>query len=260
MNYKIDNIPLADYGLQPGWINKKSGAFALEGIFNLPERTGETFYQWPTGIEPFVDADDIVLGSRDLILTTVCKADSLTAFRYRLNTVYTALNREAVVSCTELGNFKVVVKKTTVRHFNNGWGEIVFHLVEENPVLLPAVLPEPSGAASGIDGYGWAELGFVVSSLAGRYDLPEANPVGRDYKTLALSATLKGTTFVDFTTRVARLQKLFTLPGLRTVRYFDGTGVACFAANGFTIKKIKATAMGFWGDFEIKLIVSNENI
>lgn len=256
MNYKINNIPIADYGLQPGWLNGKTGAFALEGIWNLPARTGDKFYEWPTGLEPFVDTDDIVLGSRNLTFNTVLKTDSLTSFKYRLNTVYTALNNTAVISCNELGSFNVVVQKSVVKHFKNGWGEVVFHLIEENPILPNIILPPPSQAVTGIDGYSWQELGFVVSSLAGRYDLTEARDVGvRAYKTLSLSATLKGSSFIDFTTKIARLQKLFTLPGLRVVKYFDGTQVSCFAVDGFTIKKVMCAGIGFWGNFNIKLIV-----
>ena len=111
-------------------------------------------------------------------------------------------------------------------------------------------------ALHGIDGYSWTELGFIVNSITGRYDLMPAKDVGiRSFKTLSLTAQLSGSNFEDFKLKAKRLQVLFAAPGLRTVKYFDGTSEQCFAKDGFTIKKIYNVGQAFKATFEIKLIV-----
>ncbi|MEG2212659.1 MAG: hypothetical protein RRY35_02050 [Clostridiales bacterium] len=256
MQYKINNVPLENYGFRPGWLAKKESSFALSGMFNLPERIGNTYYQWPTGIEPFISPGEIQFGTRQLALSLVCKADSLTAFKGYLNAVYTALSRPVILSTELLGEFQVIAEKSSVKHYKNGWAAVILYLKEEHPTLANLVLPKASGAAVGIDGYSWEELGMVVSSISGRYNLGRYNEAGvRDFTTLPLKATLKAPTLEQFKLIAQRLQVLFSRPGVRRLKYFDGTQEDVFAVAGFKIEKIREYSGRIWGDFEISLIV-----
>lgn len=77
MNYKLDGIPISNYGAKPVRTNQ---AFALHGMLDLPKRLSPTEYNWGTSIEPFVDAEDIKLDGRTLTLNVAIKSENLDAF------------------------------------------------------------------------------------------------------------------------------------------------------------------------------------
>lgn len=258
MQYKINNVPIEDYGFRPGWLQgKKDSSFALAGMFDLPARTGKTYYEWPNGIEPYIDADEIVFGGRDLTLNLICKAENLTVFKTHLDVLYGELQKPVVLWSELFGPFMVTVTKSTVGYHKNGWASVTLYLHEDNPAISKILLPAQLGDVYGIDGYSWQELGFVIETISGRYDLGQTKETGvRAFTTLVLKATLKAGVFADLQLKVNRLQSLFAAPGLRAVKYFDGTQVNCFAASGFTITTIKNYGNGYRGTFEIKLIVA----
>lgn len=55
----FNNIDFTTLGIIPQFIN---------GILDMPQRKGDTFYDWGDEIEPLVSADDIYFGSRDIVL------------------------------------------------------------------------------------------------------------------------------------------------------------------------------------------------
>lgn len=90
MNYKLDGIPISNYGAKPVRTNQ---AFALHGMLDLPKRLSPTEYNWGTSIEPFVDAEDIKLDGRTLTLNVAIKKDLLQLFL------------DACIACAELEVF-----------------------------------------------------------------------------------------------------------------------------------------------------------
>lgn len=70
MNYKLDNKPISDFGAVP---LRGKGVLAVDGIFDLPKRIGQTEYDWGTHIEPFLTAEDIQLDGRTLSLNVAVK-------------------------------------------------------------------------------------------------------------------------------------------------------------------------------------------
>lgn len=64
--YYLNNKTLSDFGILPSRTN--SNHLAITGGFDLPKRTGITFYSWPleNSVQPFVDAEDISFGEREI--------------------------------------------------------------------------------------------------------------------------------------------------------------------------------------------------
>lgn len=67
MIYKLDNVPIESLGARPGRMNY----FAMDGVLDLPRRVGKTEHDWGTSIEPFIEAEDIKLDGRRLLLRAV---------------------------------------------------------------------------------------------------------------------------------------------------------------------------------------------
>lgn len=257
MSYTIDNIPLNDFGFSAGWLGSKPSSYALSGVWSVPPREGKTFHQWPTGVEPYVDADDIQFKERELSLSLFCNAANLTAFKERLNALYSAFPPLFELSHTLLGAFTVSPLKCSVKAYSSGWGVATLSLLEVNPDYSLVALPSPIGGGSGgIDGYSWGALGLVVSSLGNRYDLPPPLEVGvRAPLQITLEGTLKGSNYSDFALKVARLRSLLFSSGLRSITYFDGTTLQAFAAEGLTIDNVWNFHPVHWGRVSCKLIV-----
>lgn len=65
MSYKLNNVDINSFFAVPVLQGQR---LAVQGIFDLPKRKGITERNWGTSIEPFVDAEDIELEGRELIL------------------------------------------------------------------------------------------------------------------------------------------------------------------------------------------------
>lgn len=76
--YYLNNRPLSDFGFVPG--HAEGSNLAVSGAWDLPARTGECYHAWPEedGVEPYVDAEDLVFGSREIRLSgTIIGRDRL---------------------------------------------------------------------------------------------------------------------------------------------------------------------------------------
>ena len=78
MAYKLNNIDFSTYGIMPGRMEGEN--LAVKGIFDLPSRIGDTHYDWAetNGVEPFVDADEIFLGSRTIYFQGIMQGNVAT--------------------------------------------------------------------------------------------------------------------------------------------------------------------------------------
>lgn len=263
MNYTINNKPLESYGFRAGWINSGGEAYALMGQWSLPKRSGKCYHEWGYGgIEPYVDADDIVFEARNFTFSVVCLAPDLAAFNVQLKAFLAEISDRFT-----LNQYEVILSSAAVKHFHNGWGEAALKLKELNPMAMRdiATLAARSTIENGIDGYSWAELGLVVETLGDRYDVPSWQPLKltlanhtyghRSIKTITLQGTIKGVSFADFESKIKQLQSVISAPGIRKIRYFDNTAYNAFCVDGFTVTDVKRFGNDtHWCTFNCKMI------
>ena len=105
MSYKLDDIDISSYDAFP-YVGQTKDCIAISGVFDLPKRKGITEYNWGTGIEPFVDAEDIELDGRTLLLSLVVRSENVKSQLDKL--------KKACISCrrlsTRFGSFNVICK------------------------------------------------------------------------------------------------------------------------------------------------------
>ena len=105
MSYKLDDIDISSYDAFP-YVGQTKDCIAISGVFDLPKRKGTTEYNWGTGIEPFVDAEDIELDGRTLLLSLVVRSENVKSQLDKL--------KKACISCRRLltgfGSFNVICK------------------------------------------------------------------------------------------------------------------------------------------------------
>lgn len=87
MSYKLDDIDISSYDAFPyvGQTKDSKDCIAISGVFDLPKRKGTTEYNWGTSIEPFVDAEDIELDGRTLVLSLVVRSENVKSQLDKLN-------------------------------------------------------------------------------------------------------------------------------------------------------------------------------
>ncbi|MBD0822651.1 DUF5977 domain-containing protein [Aestuariibaculum marinum] len=119
--YKLNNILLSTYGIIPSRVPGEG--IAVKGIFDLPKRIGDTRHDWAeeSGVEPYVDADEIFLGARQLLFQGFIIGDVAT-----IKANLTSLNSD-IEAYTDLvpfetpyGNACVKVKKITPKFYRGG--------------------------------------------------------------------------------------------------------------------------------------------
>lgn len=264
MRYMINNVPLGDYGFHAGWVGKPNEAYALTGAMNLPGRLAESYHDWGrSGIEPYVDADDIVFKARDFGLSVVAPCGSPEAFLDLLAGFLAAIG-----DSFRLNYYEVILKQAEVKTYHNGWGSASLSLSELNPMKISdlKVLPQATEPdLSGIDGYSWQQLGLVVEDMGNRHGLTQWQPLkitaqnhthgSRQMRTITLKGTLRGSSRDDLAERAALLQALLGGEGIRTITCTDGMVIRSFCVDGFTISNILRFADNtHWGKFECKMV------
>lgn len=273
LGYKINGVPIKDYGLRAGWIGGNPQSYALSGIWSLPKRLGTTFYNWAGVIEPYVDADDIEFETRSFDFNVVALACSLAELQLVMERFCAAVGDSMVLSHPLLGSYEVLVQQFTVKHYENGWGAVTLKLRELTPITLSSMVKLPVVAATndmGIDGYSWEELGLVAVSIDGLYGLTQFTPLpitqknhaigSRAMRALTLRGKVMGASYDDFNAKVKLLQAVLGGAGLRAIKYMDGTVRTAFCAEGFTVNNVVGGVGKHWGDFNCKMIEVDGNI
>lgn len=145
--YTLNSVNLSTYGLIPG--HAPSSNVAMQGIFDLPSRIGQTSYEWAeSNIEPWVSADEIFFGGRDIVFygsilgTNKVINDYLTAL-YNAVEAFTDL----VALVTPYGTFNVQIK-TIVPEYFTGACRVVITFREPVVDLTGGILP---GAVIDVD-------------------------------------------------------------------------------------------------------------
>lgn len=267
MSYSINDTPISFWSLEAGTIKESLKGYALKGGWSLPKRLGETHYDWQGELEPYIDADDIMLDGRDLTLSLVCKAQTASELIAKIDIFKEGLDNNFTLLHPKLGAFEVGLQNIDVKIFGRIRAQLTLKLREPNP-KISTNLPALDGGVYGIDGYSWNQLGFTVSNVDDVANLPQwkglsvtVDPrkdnwiVGyRSNGNISIEGTMRGVDYEDFKAKVDLWQALMSKAGLRTVKRYDGSVYQCFCVDGFDVDVLKFGDI-HWGEFNCKMIV-----
>lgn len=272
MSYSLNNIPLSNYGLEAG--QAPGSNVALVGMFDLPSRLGQTHQTWAEGeIEPFVDADEIFLGGRDLIFHGF-----VIGYRDQILTQITSLKSDInaftdlVVFSTAFGDFNVKIDRIE-SEILNGVGRVVIRMREPIVDLSGGVLPTTGAGNYLADRIPLKSFGMYVSKVTGRGDLKDMDKesftvydregyqvTGRKPNEINIRGFVEASDLATFQARIKALWKLFTDPGTRKVRLNDYVTIESFVTDGFSVSNfIKQNGL-LIANIDLKIIAVSEYI
>jgi len=249
MNYKLDDIPISNYGAQPALSGQY---FALHGILDLPKRLGKTEHDWGTTIEPFVQDQDIELDGRMLTLHAVMEPGDLEAFK------------SACISCkvisTEYDSYNVVCKDEIMVH---NVGNYLFTQVDfwQNDFVLKPITIIPSGSGLfRLDDFDLRnDFGIIIAQSNNILNTAKRIEVGttefyektnyRGLREINLRCSMIGNSFADVYDKISQFEAVMMSSGMHVLTlqnkafnvYFkDGLTVDVVLNNilKFTIKAI----------------------
>lgn len=245
MTYKLDNIDISEYGAIP---ITKNQYLALEGVFDLPKRTGTTEYNWGTSIEPYLDAEDIKVDGRTLTLNIgILKKDG--NFKNKIQAFISAC-----VSCrtlsTEYDDFSVYCKDDIKVEEYDSFALITVKFWQNDFVLKQlSVQPSNSGRYR-VDEYNLEkDFGIFISnkesleSIAKRIESQTTDfykqTQYRDILSVKLDCSVKGKSIFDLYNKITQFQSLCYSPGEHILKliYEDFSyHVTVFFKSGFQVK------------------------
>lgn len=244
MKYKLDGIDIAFYDAYP-YVKRLEECIALSGVFDLPKRKGTTEYNWGTSIEPFVDAEDIELDGRTLILSLVVRSKNL---KFQLSKL-----RSACITCrhlsTEFGDFDVICKdEITVEEYISLNMAVVQVKFWQQDYIPAEIKIKPSGGSNYVmDGYSLnTDFGIYVSSRSGTESvgkrieiattLPYSQNKYREPSIVTLKCSMLGTDLKDLYSKMGQFCAICIRPGLRSLGLRDNENMNLYFKDGITVK------------------------
>lgn len=242
MSYKFDDIDISSYDAFP-YIGK-TDCIAITGIFDLPKRKGTTEYNWGTGIEPFVDAEDIELDGRTLILSLVVRSENVKSQLDKL--------KKACISCRHLttgfGSFNVICKdEISVEEYVSLNMAIVQVKFWQQSYIPAEIAINPSGGENYVmDGYSLnTDFGIYVSSRSGVEAVGKRIEIGttlpymqnkyRELTTLTLKCTMLGDSLQRLYSSMSQFSALCISPGLRNLILKGNERMKIYFKDGITV-------------------------
>ncbi|AMQ00911.1 hypothetical protein AY601_4060 [Pedobacter cryoconitis] len=271
--YKLKNIPLSDFGFEPG--QQPGSNIGLSGFLNMPGRFGDTFFDWAgeVGIEPYVSAEDISLGGfsgRDLNLTGYIKGTDRVDCEFKREGLVSLIDTFTGLVPLECkwGTFNVYVNGSVTAEFIHDTFLKITIPFREPIVDMSGVIPTGNDAGFGIDGVSFKSLGADQLELSGdRRNRPapksmDAIAYGKEaYQItntvapeLILKLFIKQSTYAEFRSKIMSLQALLAAPGLRTLSARNDKLRSFFVKDGFTVDSLYSNQGLFSGIVECKLI------
>lgn len=261
--YKINNVNIIEFGIIPGNISDSN--IAIEGIFDLPSRIGKCYHVWSenSGIEAYVDRDDICLGERTLNLATTLWCATEAEAQKKISSLQAFLQINDLVDLTtDYGSFSVVVDSVKLDYWCDGKGKCTLSFKEPKPNIttLQPALSSPKPTHNCIDGYSFADLDLVPKSVQGVFDINGKRELkttfpsygGIKEKEVDMQMWIIEKSVAQFKNKVAILSWLFSSEGIRTIN-ISGTSFECFAMSGFKITNFLNTHSKTIGLLTIKL-------
>lgn len=243
MSYKLDDIDISSYDAFP-YVSQTKDCIAISGVFDLPKRKGITEYNWGTGIEPFVDAEDIELDGRTLLLSLVVRSENVKSQLDKL--------KKACISCRRLstgfGSFNVICKdEISVEEYVTLNMAIVQVKFWQQSYIPAEIDINPSGGNNYVmDGYSLsADFGIYVSSRSGVEAIGKRIEIGttlpymqnkyREPTTLTLKCTMLGSSLERLYSSMSRFSALCISPGLRNLTLKDNERMRIYFKDGITV-------------------------
>lgn len=255
--YFINDIPLSDFGFTPG--RQPNSNLAIAGCWDMPSRIGKTHHDWldENGVEPYLRADEIFFGGRDISL--ICWASELgrTGFVSAMQTFYDfldTLQSGLFTLSSPFGSWEVqILEAQPVRYLAQGYGNIELKFREPS-VAISGTLPSVQSGGIGIDGYSFADLGLVKQLTKDQANRPQSKQgetvaygterigrVKRGMREFSIDFFLSHGTLTEFTSAVENLMFLLSKPNARTLRLDDGTVREFFVKDGFKVSGVRVS-------------------
>lgn len=263
MEYYINDISLSDFGLTPG--RQPNSNLAISGVWDMPSRIGKTHHDWlnENGVEPYLRADEIFFGGRDISLYCWLSEVGRTGYVRAVQRLYDYFDTIQLglftLSCP-IGSWEVqMVSSSPAKYLAQGYGNIDLKF-REPVVSMVGNLLETSGEGVGIDGYSFSDLGIVkqlTKDQANRaeskqlpvisYGSERIGSVKRGMREFSIDFFLSHPTLAEFTAAVQNLAFILSRPNARTLRLDDGTVREVFVKDGFKVSGVRKSQSGITG-------------
>lgn len=269
MSYLLNTVDLTTYGIIPG--HAPASNVAMQGIFDLPARIGQTSYEWAeSNIEPWVAVDEIFFGGRDIKLYGSIFGTNKAINDY-LQALYDVVEgfTDLVALVTTYGTFNVQAK-TIIPEYYTGACRIAITFREPVVTISGGTLPATGTSGYTIDSIPMSSFGLYFSKGAGLRNLSDLKEqfftkygsegyqmAKRKTRSFDFKAVLMASSLADFQSKVNALYLLFSSAGMRDIIINNEIEITCFAVEGFSIENVLLYDTGMIADFNINLICTN---
>lgn len=236
-------------------MNKLNGQFLnyyglilvkYNGILDMPQRLGETFYDWGDYQEPLVDDEDIFWKSRNFSMDVVFDE------RVTNKTLKSVINEISILPEflleSEYGNFTVKVKEIQKVSTYETVSKLTFVFNERIPIF-DAVLENPIGGNGVlIDGYDFKkDFGITITKIKPLEYVPSSKLMNttvyntsqkfsghRNFKVFEFDCVKHFSSISELSETTEKFKKLLSLGGYRIIN-LNNESYNCFLTEGFKI-------------------------
>lgn len=271
-SFSLNNIDLGSFGIIAG--QHSDSDLAITGAWDMPARIGKCFHNWGNSVEPYVLAEEIRFGGRDILFRGLVEANGRMGALDKLFGFYRFLDglKSAVeLKSPEFGIWKVFVNgKTTVEYLDNGWCTIdipfrepIVDLSGDLPVNSPQSIAQEE---LGIDSIRFSSLGLTILSTDGDFDRPaplsgEAVAYSHEpyqitapgFREINIRALIQEPDYASFKRVLKGLYALFKKPGLRWITKKEDALRDFFVMDGFQVSQVRAYDQEVTAILNIKL-------
>jgi hypothetical protein len=266
--YKLNGTLLSSFGFIAG--RHEGSHVALNGFLDLPARIGKTFHNWgdENGVEPYVLAEEIMFGGRDLILVgfikgvnrldALAKSDALKAF---VNGFTDLVELE-----TKYGTFNVKVGQIQAEHISGGFLSVSINMREPvvaigttstNPTLTPASLQTFGATLLRMNGqrYGRPE---TKQEHYTSYENEGYQITKTEASVLEIELLFKGENWTDFIAKVQGFNALLAKEGIRSIEMPNDKMREFFVTEGTNMSRIIVNGDQVFGFMNFRGIEINQ--
>lgn len=271
----LGGVDFSIFGIVP--VQNGNGNIPIAGCWDLPSRIGKTFHDWgdQDGIQPYVRADEIRFGGRDISISAVIAAEYENQALRKLYSFYDFLGTLTGLSTlsTEYGSFQVLQKdEIKAEYYHQGILKMQMSF-REPEITFSGSIPAQDNSNFGIDGISFQTLGLKVLDVEGRHNLASTKPqqftayskegyqiTKRNAREIGLKCIVLGTSLNDFSNKIKSLQKLFAKEGLRTITYRHDALREFFMKDGFQVSDVFVENGRVFGVLNVRCVQVGQNL
>ena len=251
--YSFNGKPFSEYGIIA--TKPSDSDLSISGCWDMPSRIGKTHHVWPDeiGLEPYVRADEIFFGGRDIVFKGHVRAEdregALTATSLLISDIDSTTTLAPLVC--PWGTWNVYVKDAvSIGYIRDGIASVQITF-REPIVTVPTAIPTGTGGV-GIDGISFEELGLVKMATSDQFDRSatkgyESTVYGseawkvtkRSFREFGFRFAINAPSYSAFVGIVKGVHALLAKPGVRTLRLDDGSTREFFIKDGFTVSGLR---------------------